>query len=186
MNEFVRTYAFDASLQRAENIVNHPGVDKILLRSKLTRGDFGTLPEELRISAASVEIVVNRFSPKSALLAKISEAIQYFAISEVVLSKRSQVILAAASFPSYRVVLKIGSQRDLKNFERWVRATTNLRFSVLVDSNLLTSRSIVDSLLTYSVPVLADQVEEVEQALELKSWGVSEIVSPHISVLNAI
>ena len=91
-----------------------------------------------------------------------------------------------AIFPSCKVVLKIGSQRNLKNFEQWVRATPNLRFSVLVDSNLLTSRSIVDSLLTYSVPVLADQVEEVEHALELKSWGVSEIVSPHISVLNAI
>ena len=92
MNEFVRTYAFDASLQRAENIVNHPGVDKILLRSKLTRGDFGTLPEELQISALSMEIVVNKFSPKSALLAKISETIEYFAISEIVLSRRSEVI----------------------------------------------------------------------------------------------
>ena len=186
MNEFVRTYAFDASPQRAENIVNHPGVDKILLRSKLTRGNFRTLPEELRISAASVEIVADKFSPKSALLAKISETIEYFAISEIVLSRRSEVILVGAIFPSCKVVLKIGSQRNLKNFEQWVRATPNLRFSVLVDSNLLTSRSIVDSLLTYSVPVLADQVEEVEHALELKSWGVAEIVSPHISVLNAI
>ena len=186
MNKFVRTYAFDAPLQRAENILNHPGIDKILLRSNLTRGGFKILPEEIRISTTSVEIAVGKFSTKKILLSEVTEAIEYFNMPDVVVRRLSEVILTSANFPSHRSVLKIESQQSLKDFERWLHDAPNLRFPVLINCNLLTSHSIVDSLVTYSVPVFADQVQEVEQALELKSWGVSEIVSPHITVLNAI
>ena len=68
MDKFVRTYAFDAPLQRAENILNHPGIDKILLRSNLTRGGFKILPDEIRISTTSVEIKVGKFSTENSIL----------------------------------------------------------------------------------------------------------------------
>ena len=186
MNKFFRTYAFDASLQRAVNILNHPSVDKIFLRSNLTRGGFKIFPEEIRISTTSVEIEGGKFSSKKVLLAKVTEAIEYFNMPDVVVRRLSDVVLTSANFPSHRSILKIESQQNLKDFERWLHDTPNLKFPVLINCNLLTSRSIVNSLMTYSVPVFADQVQEVEHALELKSWGVSEIVSSHITVLNAI
>ena len=186
MDKFVRTYAFDAPLQRAENVLNHPGIDKILLRSNLTRGGFKILPDEIRISATSVEIKVGKFSNKKILLSKVTEAIEYFNMPDIIVRRLSEAILTSANFPSHRSVLKIESQQNLKDFERWLHDAPNLRFPVLINCNLLTSRSIVGSLVTYSVPVFADQVQEVEHALELKSWGVTEIVTSHITVLNAI
>ncbi len=186
MNKFVRTYAFDSSLQRAEHFVDHPAVDKILLRSNFTRNDPEIIPEEIRISNIALEMEVRRFSRKQVLLEKISKFIEYFTMPEVITKRLSEVVLVSANFPYHRSVLKIQSQQNLNDFQRWLNDSPNLRFPVLINSNLLMSPSRVDSLLTHSVPVFADQVQEVEHALELKSWGVSEIVSSHITVLNAI
>jgi len=94
-----------------------------------------------------------------------------------------------AWLPDLRVAYSIRSEAQLRGYLDTHPTTEDGAppgIAVTVRDSLLTTPGTVDSLRARAGIVGAWTIDDVERALELRAWGVDQIVSNHLVVLNAI
>jgi len=88
--------------------------------------------------------------------------------------------------PGLDVAYSVRSARQLRKFMAEVDAGTRALTPVTVRERLIESPASIEALRRRAGRVGAWTVDDVDRALELKSWGVDQIVSNRLAVLNAI
>ena len=91
-----------------------------------------------------------------------------------------------AWLPDLTVTYSIRDERQLRAFLTEATPGTGHPLPVTVRHTLLTTGGTVQALRARAGIVGAWTVDDVDRALELKSWGTDRIVSNYLTVLNAI
>ena len=90
-----------------------------------------------------------------------------------------------AWLPELQVAYSVRSERQLRRFIAGRMDGSLQQMAVAVRHTLLRSPAEVESLLRHARRVSVWTVDDVDRAIELVGWGVDEIVSNHVHVLNA-
>lgn len=88
--------------------------------------------------------------------------------------------------PDLRVAYSVRSERQLRTFISGRMDGTLPPAAVAVRHTLLRSEEEVASLRRHATGLAVWTVDTVDRAIELAGWGVDEIVSNHLTVLNAV
>ncbi len=88
--------------------------------------------------------------------------------------------------PGIDVAYSIRSRRQLAGFIAQVDSGSRTPTPVTVRQSLIDTRTTLEALRARAGRVGAWTVDDVDRALELRSWGVDQLVSNRIAVLDAI
>lgn len=88
--------------------------------------------------------------------------------------------------PGLHVAYSIRSERQMRRYLRDVDEGRIRPTPVTVRHTLLRSREVLEGLRERAGVVGAWTVDDAERALELSAWGVDQVVSNHLTVLNAL
>jgi len=151
---------------------------------------LATLEKENSSSFRRVPITVHLILPffisKARLLSDIKLATDSLGLARICVDNLERSVFLAAALPELEVVWVARSKNDFKDLASAYDRSGKFEVLVEVDESLLDSKSIVSNLLDCFIHVIATKVRTPERALELRTWSVSEITSPHITVLNIL
>lgn len=215
MNRVVRTLLIsDKFSADGVGLVRHPAIDRTALEVSL-RGNSLLLRilSWMRISRANaieldqlralpsiekgkcslthrppmtVRFVLPFFISKTRLLYDIKLAADSLGLTRICIDNLGQSVFLAAALPELEIVWVVRSKKEIENLAGMSEKSEKFEILVEVDESLLDSKDIVSNLLDCFIYVIASKVRTPERALELRRWSISEITSPHITVLNIL